>query len=169
MAEITTARILANKALDVPCGQDCVDWAVGMLVSGYDGPSLTMLAGMLPPHNHFEVADLRDRALGEVGAPDLREDEAVLVYTAETLRLMLRDEAGVEETLRVLKDLCIARDHSKDLFDFYLLFFAYTDLQKSTVQWYWDGATRQTIDSIIRRRAVEFIAHVSMRGDEGQA
>ena len=158
MVEVTTARVLADKALQDVSPQACVDWAVGMLVAGYDGQNLAMLAGMLPPFNYFEITSLRDRALAEVNAPDLSTTDAVLVYAAERLRLALDGNADMAETLRAVKDLCVAHDYHPDLYEFYLLFFAQDDLRGSTLQWYWDGATQANIDSIIRDRAERFVA-----------
>jgi hypothetical protein len=157
MATITTARILAEKALQATCGQECVDWAVSMLEQGRDGHYLTMLAGMSPPLNHFEVADYRDRSLRELGIANISDSEAVAAYSAEHLRLALAGEVDLISTLSVIKDLCIAHDYQRDIYDFYTLYFAYTDLQESDFQWYWEGATRENIVSIIRRRAEVFL------------
>jgi hypothetical protein len=44
-----------------------------------------------------------------------------------------------------------------DLYDFYLLYFAYSDLQDASVQWYWEGATRDNILAIIGERAAAFV------------
>jgi len=157
MPTITTPRILADKALQETCGQECVDWAISMLEQGRDGHYLTMLAGMSPPFNHFEVADYRDRALRELGIIEISDSAAVTTYAAEQLRLALAGEADLIATLSVIKDLCIARDYQSDIYDFYTLYFAYTDLQESNFQWYWQGATRENIVSIIRNRAEAFL------------
>ena len=160
MAEVTTARVLARKALQKSCGQECVDWAVAMLAAGHDAPHLAMLASEVPPYNHFELADLRDRALVEVGAPDISAAAAVAVYAAELFRLVLRGEADLFETLRDVKDLSLAHDHPGALWDFYLLFHAHDTLRDSEVQFYWDGATRRNIEAIVRRRAEELVARL---------
>jgi hypothetical protein len=159
--KVTTAHILADKALDEPCGQTCVDWAITMLEQGHDGHYLTRLAGMLPPYNHFELADLRDRALREQGIPDVDDSAAVRAFAAERLRLALAGEIELMTAVEAVADLCIARDYAKELFDFYLLYFAYIDLRDSDIQWYWQGATRENIDAISRQRAVEFLRETS--------
>lgn len=155
---ITTARILADKALQQPCGQACVDWAISMLEQGRDGGYLSMLASMAPPFNHFEVAELRDRSLQELGVAEVSDAEAITRYATETLRLAASGAIELEPALAIVKDLCVATDYSDDLHDFYLLYFAYTDLQESEVQWYWEGATRSNIESIVRERAQAYLA-----------
>ena len=158
MTKITTAQILAEKALNKLCGQTCVDWAITMLEEGRDGHYLTRLAGMLPPYNHFEVADLRDRTLREQRIPDLDDTAAVRTFAAEALRLALAGDVALISAVEAVKDLYIAQDYLKELYDFYLLYWASSDLRDSEVQWYWPGATRQNIESIIRQRTVKFVS-----------
>lgn len=166
MAVITTARILVDRALLKLCGQECVDWAVSMLEKGHDGHNLAILAGMSPPFSHFEVADHRDRALRELGLSDTSDDAAIATYTAEQLRRALKGEVDFLPTLEIIKDLSIARDQGdKDLHDFYLLYFAYSDLLESEHQWYWPDATRENIVGIIRKRAEAFLASDRDRSD----
>ena len=158
LPRVTTARILANKALQNACGRECVDWAVSMLEAGADTPHLRILAGELPPYNHFVVAQLRDAALHELNLAEPVGDVAVRKYAVERLRAALAGDEDLIEVLSVVKDLCISHDYQKDLYDFYLLFFAYSDLQEEPHQWYWAGATRENIVSVIRQRARDFVA-----------
>ena len=53
---VSTTQILAKRALRRLCGEDCVEWAVGMLERGYDSRTLRIPAGTTPPFNHFELA-----------------------------------------------------------------------------------------------------------------
>ena len=163
MTKVTTAHILADKALEQSCGQQCVDWAITMLEEGRDGHYLTMLAGMLPPYNHFELADLRDRSLRELGISNLDDSVAVCTFAAERLRLALADEADLIEAVGAVKDLCIAQNYPKELYDFYLLYWAYSDLRDSECQWYWQGATRENIDALIRQRVEQFLRETSVK------
>ncbi len=128
-----------------------------MLERGRDGRYLRMLAGMTPPYNKFELADYRDRSLKELDLAEITESDAVTTYAIEQLRLAISGEIEFIDALKVLKDLCIARDNQKDIYDFYLLYYAYSDLQESDVQWYWNGATRSNIVALIRERAEAFI------------
>src|SRR5262249_34803730 len=111
----------------------------------------------MPPFNHFELAELRDRALLELGVGDLTGAPALMVYADEILSSALRGDEDLIEAITVLKDLCIAHEYLPDLMDFYLLYFAYTDLQVADKQWYWSGATRDNILTIIRERARQFV------------
>jgi hypothetical protein len=154
---VTTAEIVAGRALEEECGQECVEWAVTMLIEGRDTPHLRVLAGMLPPHNHFQLADLRDKALSELGEPSLSRDRAIVVYARERLHAALADDLDLPTEIETVAQLCIAGNYLNDLFDFYLLWNAHDDLKTSELQWYWPGADRSNILEIMKRRAEEFI------------
>jgi hypothetical protein len=158
MPSVTTVRILADKALQESCGQQCVDWAIGLLELGHDSPSLLQLAGMLPPYNHFEIAALRDRTMEELTIEDVAKSEAIRGYVVEVLRSALDGDLHLIEALKIVTVLCIADGYRTDLMEFYCLYYAHLDLQHGNMQWYWDGATRDNIDKIIRECAQAFLA-----------
>lgn len=121
------------------------------------GTYLSRLAGMLPPHNHFELAFLRDQTLLEQGIAEQDRPATLRVFAIERLRLALAGEMNLIAALKVVSDLYTAEEGMRDLLDFFLLYWAYSDLCVSDVQWYWDGATRENIHAIILTRAKEFL------------
>ena len=157
MLPVTTARILAEKALQETCGRQCVDWAIGMLELGRDSPNLLQLAGMLPPYNHFELAALRDRALQELKIQEAPPSDAIREYAVEVLRCALNGDLEVIEALDILVYLCRADGFRKDLMQFYHLSYGQVDLQDGGMQWCLDGATVEDFDEIFRVFAKEFV------------
>lgn len=153
----TTARILAEKALALTCGEGCVDWAVSMLVAGREGHHLAMLAGMVRPFNHFEIAAMRDRALAELGLDDPPPGLAVLTFATELLRAAISDDIELRLAVREVGALCVADDHRQDLYEFYLLDRAIEDWDAGEHSHYWDGATPENIMTIVRARVGEFL------------
>ena len=121
-----------------------------------------MLSSFTPPFNHFELADYRDRALAELGIADIDDSRAVTLYAAEILRPVTAGDLDFAFALRAVKDLCVAANDDKNLYDFYLLFHAHSDLLESELQWYWQGADRGNIESIIRQRIAEFLSSVEV-------
>ncbi len=95
-----------------------------------------------------------------MGAPELEGDEAVRVYVAERFRLAFAEEADLLEVLREAKDICIQHDYLDSVYDFYLLYFAYDELQHRTQQHYWEGATRDNIERLIEERARTLVTSV---------
>jgi len=49
----STTEILAFKALNRDINKTWVDWAVEMLMAGFDTENLTILAGEFEPFNQF--------------------------------------------------------------------------------------------------------------------
>jgi len=158
MPSVSTTEILARRALQRPCGQDCVDWAIGMLERGYSSRNLLMLAGMSEPLNHFELAEMRDRALAETNPPEVALEDPLGAFAAELLGAALRGERPLLDAVGQIKDLSIELGYPRELNDFYLLYFAWEDLRQSDQQWYWDGATRENIEALIREHAEKFVA-----------
>jgi hypothetical protein len=148
----STRQILAEKALDMECGQTCVDWAAGLLESGSDSVHLAMLAGMTPPLNHFEVAGRRDRALAELGIVEVSKSDAVRAWAAEYLRQAWDGGADRRTALRKVSALCVSNDYLDELFEFHLLDCAWDDLDEAGVASHWPSATAETIEDIVEER-----------------
>ncbi len=155
---VTTVEILARRALDMTCGQECVDWAVGLLVEGQDCMHLRELAGAVPPLSHFELAALRDATLEELHIEPVPPADAVTMYARERLRAALTGSADLVDEIAVVSQLYIRHDYLDALRDFYLLDNAYVDLRSQGEQWYWHGADRSNILEIMRQRAEEFVS-----------
>ncbi len=129
--------------------EDCVQWALNALCDGEDSPSLRILAGLTPPLYSFEVRDYATKALKELGIKVLTGKNAISAYARDLIEDMLADPACMQHKLAVLCQLCIDEDYLDDIYDFYLLHWAFDDLQNSEVQYYWDGADRNNIQEIV--------------------
>lgn len=155
---VTTIEILMRRMLQRGCGRECVEWAIGMVEQGYESRPLFILAGLDSPLNHFEIAQLRDRVLEELRPPELLIDDPVNAYVAETLFDALYDRDALRGVFASVAQLATELGLPSDLQPVYLLHFAAEDLVDSDMQWYWDGATRQNIDALMREEARRFIA-----------
>ena len=155
---VSTNRLFVDQALERICAQQCVDWAVNMLMSDVDTPHVRMLAAQTPPYNHFELAALRDQAFRELSIQYPGPERAVTLYTAERLQGALVGNLAWPEVLFDLRDIDVANGHSRELQPFYLLAHAYEDLMAGEEQWYWDEATRDNILKIVREQAVGYLS-----------
>jgi hypothetical protein len=145
----STVEILALKALDRNIDKAWIDWAVEMLMAGFDTEYLTILAGEREPFNQFEMRDIANKVLSELELDYSDKDKAIKDYACYLIDKSLKGEIENLKALQILNKICIECNNDKDLFDFYLLYFAKDDLLYSEVQWYWKGATRENIDKII--------------------
>ena len=80
-----------------------------------------------------------------------------MTFAVETLLLALSGEVELIAAIEAIQDVCVAHDYARDIYDFYLLYWAYSDLLESDNQWYWEGATRENINDIIRQQAEQFV------------
>ena len=137
-----------------------MEWATAMLAAGHEGEHLAMLACDSAPHNHFELAPLRDRALVEVDAAPVHDRWALYVYVAERLKSGLARDGNLAAAVRAVGELYSGNGHDSALFDFDALRSAYEAIQQGEQQWEWPGATRDTIYQIMRQRAQDFVDEV---------
>lgn len=145
-----TAEILAFKVLNRNIDKAWVEWAIDMLMVGYESEHLLILAGESEPFNQFEMQDLADRVLTDLQLEYSDKTRIINNYVLYLVEKSLNEEIDAFNVLNILKDICIELDYRVDLYDFYSLYYAKEDLIDSGNQWYWDGANRENIDDIIR-------------------
>jgi len=155
----STAEILAFKMLGRNINKKWIDWAYDMLSAGFETENLLILAGELEPYNQFELQNLTDKVFNEL---NLTWENRELVYKNYACYLVgeaLDGKSKVANVLSILKDIYIELDYETSLEDFAMLYYANDDLSYSENQWYWEGATRENIDEIIKNYFVEWKAN----------
>jgi len=144
-----TIKILAFKELPDFNMDDSIDWALDMMRLGYETPSLLILAGLSKPTNVYEAESYLVSSLSELGIDIPNREEALYEYCKYFVTRLARAENIRDNLLRLYQ---VARDEldDKSLFDFYLLYWAWDDLDYSPdYQHYWNGATIDNIESIV--------------------
>jgi hypothetical protein len=147
---VSTYKVLADRAMSHDSGEDWVDWAIEMVGNGYESEHLYILAGLTSPYNIFEVDEIASKALKELGIERPAENDAINGYAYFLMSETLSSRQYYGEVLRILKDICIARDYYDPLYKFYLLFFAYDDLKEQNEQYYWQGADKSNIEAVVK-------------------
>lgn len=145
----STVEILAFKALNRDIDRTWVEWAVEMLMAGFDTENLAILAGEYEPYNQFQLQALTTRAFDELQLDYSNKDQTIKNYSCYLIDKSLNGELNSFKVLAILKDICIELDYASYLYDFYLLYFAKDDLSYSDNQYYWNGADKDNIDKII--------------------
>ena len=154
----STAEILAFKMLGHNVNKRWITWDYDMLVAGFESENLVILAGETEPYNQFELQGLTDKVFAEL---NLSCDNRALVYKNYICYLVakaLDNEIKAANVLDIIKDLYIENNYESLLGNFYLLYYACDDLKYSENQGYWDGATRENIDKIIKDYFMEWKA-----------
>ncbi|MNW88015.1 hypothetical protein D3C86_172690 [compost metagenome] len=156
----STYVILAYKVLNYNIDQFWIDWAVEMLMNGYETEHLVILAGISPPYDQFELHSLTDKVFNELHLDYSDRDQVIRNYVSYLLSTADFDHFNVVEILkplRELRDLYLALDDYNGLSNFYRLYYAVEDLQYDTVQWYVDGLDRGNIKEVVQRMFTEWL------------
>lgn len=136
----------------------CVDWAQEMVFLGYETPSLLMLAGLTTPTNYFQAIEYLNGALSELGLQNKKGDEAIISYSSYYIKRIAASE-DVKENLHKVCKLCQAIQYHDAIYDFYLLYWAWGDLDYGNeVQFYWEGADKDNIEAIVVETAKKWLA-----------
>jgi hypothetical protein len=153
-----TYKVVAYSDLTTLNGDDCVDWAIEMLQLGHETPSLLILAGLTKPTNQFEVRDYLKRALSELELEEKTGDDATLSYSSYYITKISKGE-DVKRNLGIIYEFCKARNYEKVIYDFYLLYWAWNDLDNGNeYQAYWPDADKSNIEQIVIETANKWIA-----------
>jgi len=145
---------------------DCVEWAVEAMCSGEDSPNLRILAGLVPPLSSFEVRDYASKALRELEIEVPHGAEAISAYARDLVEEIVNSPEIMQGNLKLLCELCMAENYQRDIFDFYLLRWAYDDLQLARDQSYWRGAERSNIQEIILDRCHEWLSECKTKREQ---
>jgi hypothetical protein len=153
-----TYKVVAYSDLTTLNGDDCVDWAIEMLQLGHETPSLLILAGLTKPTNQFEVRDYLKRALSELELDEKTGDDATLSYSSYYITKIAKGE-DVRRNLGMVYEFCKAKDYEKVIYDFYLLYWAWDDLDYGNeYQAYWENADKSNIEQIVIETAKKWAA-----------
>ncbi len=125
------------------------EWATAEIVRGLDTPHLRQLAGTTGTENPFELEELFDRTITELGIDKPSRKQAILVYAQELARDYLDGKTSKEFLLKELCQFCIATDYMRELYPFYELCWTFDDLKEQVFSFYRNDATRENFEEIL--------------------
>lgn len=152
----STYKVLVEKALQRGTIEGWKDWALEMMVAGFETEHLILLAGVSPHLNLFQLDDIINKALHELSLDTMSNNEIVYGYVYYLIDEALNSKTSTKAVLATLRDLCRDRDYDNELFDFYYLAYAQEELEELGVQFYWEGANSDNINAIINTRFLEW-------------
>lgn len=153
-----TYKVVAISEIPNFDTDECVDWATEMIFLGYDTPSLLILAGLNKPTNYFEVVDYLPTVFASLNLAQKFDDEATLSYCSYYIQKISNSD-NIKDNLTVISKFCQAKDYKKLIFDFYLLHWAWDDIDYGNEYTpYWENANRKNIEKIVVETAQKWIA-----------
>lgn len=160
----STAKMLFQFARQYDFGDAVVNWAVEMMLAGYESENLYMLAADHPPYNYFQIRPLLLKVLDEFDIA-IDEENYVLDYQAYQVRQLLAGNGEWAEILRELYEIDQAEEDWGSTF--IRLYWAFTDLEYDTVNHYWEGATRENIGQVVHDALAAWLKDYEARKQGG--
>lgn len=154
---ISTYKVLMKKSFNGDIDETWVEWALEMIQAGYESDNLYILAGITRPYYQFELQRLTDKVLADLNLDYENKSLMTRNYIYYIISTAIKKPSRYLSTLKEIKDICVALDMDQEYMDFYTLYFAKDDLDELEVQWYWVGADRTNIDSIIDNVFQEYL------------
>lgn len=153
-----TYKIVAFPEIQQIDTNESIDWAMEMMELGYESPTLYMLASFNKPTNYFEVIDYVTNTIKELGLEIKSGDDAVLSYASYYVHQIAKGE-NVRDNLTELYKFCQMRDYEDLVYDFYLLYWAWDDIDYDDTHpnHYWNGATKENVEQLVVDEAIKWI------------
>lgn len=148
----STAKVIWHKAFERHSDMLWINWAIDMIEAGFQSENLYILAGCTPPFEPSVMNDLTTAVLKDLSIDYTDKQMATKNYAYSLIKKALADPAKLADTLYQLQEFYYITGKEKIYRDFYFLYFAYEELNELGIQFYWEGATRKNIDTIIRNR-----------------
>ena len=145
-----TNKVIAYQEITDFNTDDCIDWAIEMIGLGFDNENIIMLAGLSKPTNYFETIKLLNNALAELGLQPKTGEDAIVSYCS-TYISNIANGVAVRLNLNNVDNLCIALGYPLPIYDFYLLWWAWSDLDYDPDAYptYWGGASIDNIEQLV--------------------
>jgi len=144
-----TYKVVAYSEIKNYNTDECVDWAIEMIALGHDTEHVLILAGLHKPTNYFETVNILKIAIGECGLEMKTGKEGIISYNCYFIKQIAKF-INVKENLLKISESCIDNDYDRSIFDFYLLRWAWSDLDWGNLYTeYWPGANINNVEQIV--------------------
>jgi hypothetical protein len=125
-----------------------IDWAIDLLEENITTQSIQIAAGLEKPVNVFEARKYIETILEELNLLNFTKDEKIRFYCAFFVEEIIL-EIDIRQNLKILYKTHQSLDSKNDLYDFYLLYWAWDDLDTQEYTPYWSDANKDNIKDIV--------------------
>ena len=167
-----TYKVVAYRAIEPVDSNESIDWAVEMMLVGYESQALDILAGILKPTTYREVIDYVEAAVRELGLQMKTGEDALLSYASYYLRHMANGQEVKAHLKALYKFYTVSEPYFEPPFhDFYRLYWAWHDIDYfeqhptgyATHDFYWAGSDKTNIESFVIGEAKKWMERYKER------
>ena len=164
--------VQSHKVLEPFDYKIAVDWAIDLIREGKETDNVLMLASFSEPIEKWEISPYVTAVLDDLGLNELECDDAIIAQTHFLLLKILKD-IDLRQSLRQLSQVCINNDFDNRVMNFYLLYHAWDELEEIGVNYYYDGATLENIEDVLKKEAQKwidkYINKIEVEGNDQQS
>lgn len=130
-----------------------VDWGIELIQDGIESENVLILASFSKPVDSQVIKPYVSAVMQELGmdenGPFKQPLSAISFYIYQII-----EQKSIRENISELFELCLIYDHDYGLTPFYLIHFAWQDLEIDGSNHYYDGATLKNIETISVNEAI---------------
>jgi hypothetical protein len=151
-----TYKIVAFQDINEIQSDEIIQWAIEMIELGYRSENLFMLASFEKKSNFYEIENYLKKTLIELNLTPKKDKEAYVSYSYYYV-LKISENKNVKENLAELYKYCQKWNYEENIYDFYLLYWAWNDFDYFSHSSYWYEATKENIQSLVIDKAKVWI------------
>lgn len=151
-----TYKMIAYTAIKEFNTDECIDWALELVELGCESHNLLILAGLSKPTNYFETIDYLEKSFKELSIVPKENEDAIISYCFFYINEMSKG-LHLKRNLALIYKFCMDHGYDKNVYDFYLLHWAWDDFMYGDDTHYWDGATKENIEDIVIKTSIDWI------------
>lgn len=133
-----------------------VDWAIEMIQKGVETENLLIIASFSKPTDREEIKPYIIGVLQEFDLEEKYGYYSTISHVHYYLELILCDHE-IRRCLETLYHLSLEKDGDHGIFVFFTLYHAWSDLETEGYNYYYEGATLDNIESILKMEAQNWI------------
>ena len=148
--------IQSHKVLDPFDYKLVVDWAIELIQNGKESENILILASFSEPIDGYEISPYVTTVLDELGLEELEYKGAIIAKANFHINNILKG-ISIRKNLDNLMQLCINNGYDSDLMNFYLIYYAWDQLESIGENYYFEGVTLENIEETLKKEGRKWI------------
>lgn len=134
-----------------------IDWAIHMIGKGIETENMLIIASFSKPVDREEIKPFISGVLRDLNLEE-KENKYSIATNAYYHVQQIIDGYEIRKNLTAIFDMHLANRFPQPTMPFYLLYHAWDDLDSQGFNYYYEGATLENIESVLKLECENFIS-----------